>query len=305
MKGKILLAGGSGFLGSNLYTHLQAKGYEPVILTRKSSLKGFKSVQWNPGKGEVPIEEFKSASGIVNLAGLNVADKRWSTKFKEALVTSRTQPAELISTIVNEHDLSEFTFLNFSATGFYGFDRGEEELTEEADPGNDFFGDLCFKWEKAAKKMDNPDVRRIILRCGVVFDADDGAYPKLKAPILSGFGAALGSGNQWIPWIHLYDVLNSITWLLENKNASGVYNAVSPGIVTNKVLTRKMANSLNKQILLPNVPGFALKLLVGEFAKSLLGSLKVVPKKLLDEGFTFQYPKVEDALRELNWQRKR
>lgn len=305
MKGKILLAGGSGFLGSNLYTHLEAKGYEPIILTRKPNVKGYNTLQWNPAKGEVPVDDILSASAIVNLAGLNVGDKRWSQKFKEALVTSRTQPAELIATILNELEFNEFTFLNFSATGFYGFDRGEEELSEDMDPGNDFFGDLCFKWEKAAMKMVNPNVRRVILRCGVVFDAENGAYPKLKAPILSGFGAALASGNQWLPWIHLYDVLNSITWLLENKKATGAYNAVSPGIVTNKVLTRKIANSLNKQILLPNVPSFVLRLLVGEFAKGLTGSLKVTPKKLLDEGFTFQYPQLEDALRELNWQRKR
>lgn len=299
----VVIAGGSGMLGKKLYTLLANHQFQPVILSRSANVPGFESAQWNPAKGEIDRQVLSQASAIVNLAGRSVGDKRWNDSFKQSLVDSRKQSTQLLVKEVNNLGLDDVTFVNASATGYYGFHRGEEVLKEDADPGNDFFGHLCFEWEKEAKQLEHPE-RLVIFRLGVVLDKREGAYPKLKAPILASMGSPIGSGKQWFPWIHVDDALNAMLYAIKSKALSGTYNLVAPERVTNRKMMKEMANSLNKQMLLPNVPAFAIKLLVGEFAKSLLGSLRVDSQKLQQEGFEYRYGTLESAIRELNWSKQ-
>lgn len=303
MKDRIIIAGGSGMLGSRLTEFFNKRGHKVSILSRGESreISEFKEiVHWNPAKNEIPLDLFNRAEVLINLSGRAVNDKRWSESFKKELYKSRIEPTQKLVTILNTTNHTINTYVNASAIGYYGMDRGEEELVEESDPGNDFFADLCRDWETAALEAKRA-VRCIIPRIGVVLDPDDGAFTQMKKPILLGAGSALGSGKQWVAWIHINDFVRGIAHLIENEDSEGIYNLCNPNPIQNRHLVGKIADSLNKPILLPTVPKFALKLVLGEMAKVVLGSLKVRPARLVKAKFAFNYTDIKEAVRQLNW----
>lgn len=303
MSKKIAIAGGSGMIGKKLSKRLTDLGYQVHILTRKPSRKvneNLSYVNWNPADSDLPRELLDQMNVIINLAGRSVADKRFTTSFKEELLQSRTNPTLELVKYLNLGTSVCDTFLNASAIGYYGYDRGEEILDEDADPGSDFFGNLCSQWENASADLSD-SIRRVIFRIGVVFDANEGAYKRLKMPIMLGAGSALGSGKQYMSWIHIQDLINMFIYAIQNHSVSGIYNATAPKPARNRKVVGSIADSLNKVILLPKVPGFALRLLLGEFAESILGSVCCSSQKIQDEGFIFSYSHIDEATRNLDW----
>ena len=289
-------------VGTKLVERLIASGNEVVVLTRGNNRivsDSLRFAHWNIQAGELPEEELADANAIVNLTGRGIADKRLNDKFKEEVYKSRIDSTRLLVTYLNRRESKCDTFVNASAIGYYGYDRGEEVLTEDADPGNGFMAELCVDWEKEARKAEN--VRTVIVRIGIVFDREEGAYKSIKAPILLGLGSALASGKQYMSWIHIDDLVAALQYTLTNARIEGIINATAPKPIRNKRLTGVVSDSLNKAILMPKVPAFALKLFVGELANALIGSINAQPKRLLEHNFIFAYPEIEAAVRNLNW----
>lgn len=302
MAQKIVIAGGSGLVGGKLVEKLLAVGNEVVILTRGENKRvshKLRYAHWDIENGTLPEEELANANAIVNLTGRGIADKRLTSTFKKEVYNSRVLSTRLLVTYLNSGVSSCDTFVNASAIGFYGYDRGDEQLTEDADPGTGYMAELCVDWEKEARKLEG--VRSVIVRIGVVLDKEEGAYKQLKAPILLGLGSALASGKQYMAWIHIEDLANALHYAITNTKIEGVLNATAPKPIRNKRLTGAIADSLNKVILMPKVPGFMLHLIAGELAKSLIGSLNVLPNRLLEHNFIFAYPDIDSAVRNLNW----
>ncbi|RYD71612.1 MAG: TIGR01777 family protein [Sphingobacteriales bacterium] len=292
----IVIAGGSGLIGKNLSEMLLAEGYSVTILSRKnrkSEVANLNYAVWDPEKKLLPENEIKDANAVINLAGTNIASKRWTNTFKEEIIRSRTESTRLLVDFYNKNETKLPVFINASAVGYYGADR-KEKLHENDSTGNDFIAKVCKAWENEATRIERSKL--VIFRIGIVLAKEDGALPELAKPIKLGFGAALGSGKQGFSWVHIHDLCKMLLWAIENPQVKGVYNAVAPQVVSNATITKAIAKKLHKSLLLPNVPGFALKILLGEFAEALLGNSNVSSNKITGEGFRFTYPTLLKAL---------
>ena len=293
----IVIAGGSGLIGKNLSKMLLNNGYSVTILSRKQkqiSIPNLTYAVWDPEKNEVPKAILKEAYAVINLAGRNVGDKRWSSKFKQEIMESRTLSTKALVDFYNKHkDAKLEVFINASAIGYYGIDS-DKIHKEEDKPGDDFMAKVCVAWENEANQLKTG--RLVIFRFGIVLAKDDGALKELARPVKFGVGAALGSGKQGFTWIHIDDLCKMLLWAIENPQISGVYNAVAPEIVSNKELTIAIAKKLHRPIWLPNVPAFVLEIILEEFAEALLGSSKVSPEKIKSSGYKFLYPELKNAL---------
>ncbi|MGZ5242317.1 MAG: TIGR01777 family oxidoreductase [Bacteroidia bacterium] len=296
----IVIAGGSGLIGKNLAKTLLNKGYSVTILSRKekqSSVQNLSFAVWDPENNILPERLLKEAHAIINLAGRNVGDKRWNKAFKQEIWESRIKSTQLLVDFYNMNtDTKLDVFINASATGYYGLDSDKIHI-EEDKPGNDFMAEVCVAWEKAAHQLQKK--RLVIYRFGIVLAKSGGALEELAKPIKFGAGAALGSGKQAFTWVHIADLCKMLLWAIENPKIEGVYNAVAPEIVSNQELTKEIAKKLHRPILLPNVPAFVLKLMLGEFAEALLGSIKVSADKIKSSGYKFIYPELENALEDI------
>lgn len=293
----ILVTGGTGFIGRKLCPLLINKGYRLTILTRTPSAaeKRFAgTVQIISNISEIPT--LPSIDAVINLAGEGILDKRWTYSRKKVLLDSRVALTEnLVETLVSSEHKPK-TFINGSAVGFYG-DCGDEVCYENSPPGKDFAAMLCKQWEIAANRIKAIGCRLVIVRTGIVLDKSGGALERMILPFKFGLGGKLGSGKQWFPWIHRNDLCKLILFLLEDSRCSGPYNATAPNPVTNKELTQALAKAVGKPALIP-VPGFALKLALGEGASLLLGSQNALPNKALNDGFKFQYTTIERCLKD-------
>ena len=295
----ILLTGGTGLIGSILTEQLLAKGYSVSHLSRVPGKNPkVKTYLWDITKGEIDPHCIDGVDTIVHLAGAGIAEKRWTKKRKKVLVDSRTKSIGLIYEVMKNHPHKVKNLVSASATGYYG-NRGDELLTEDSKPTFDFLSTCCVAWEKAVDKGEALGLHILKFRTGVVLDKNGGALPQLAAPVKYGAGSPLGSGKQWIPWIHWQDVIDVYLTGIENNTLNGVYNMVAPNPVTNKQMTQAIAKQLHRPLWLPNVPGFALKLLLGEMSEVVLGSDKVSAQKIEDAGYKFKYPDIETALKEI------
>jgi hypothetical protein len=295
---RILITGGTGFIGQALCPRLAAAGHDVVILTRQTSPRlPAGAAAFVNRLDEVAAE---SIQAVINLAGA-ATDSRWTEKRKQLLIESRVgTTAKLIEWMRRAFQPPEI-FISASAVGYYG-DQGDREITEETPPAPGFTHDLCVAWENEAQKAGEIGLRlrmRVcVMRIGVVLDREGGALAKMLPAFRLGCGGRLGSGRQYFPWIHREDIVGVCQWLLENREASGVYNACAPHPVTNAEFTRALGRALGRPTLLP-MPAMALKLLFGEMSELLLMSDRMVPKRLLEEGFKFKYPEIEGALAEI------
>ncbi|MFY0673205.1 MAG: TIGR01777 family oxidoreductase [Bacteroidia bacterium] len=302
MTKNIAILGGTGLIGKHLTKSFEKQKLNTFVLTRGESktINVFtEHVHYNPYSNQWPTEELSKCDVVINLAGKSIGDNRLTTSVKSEVYKSRVQVTKSLVTFLNNTNNKCNLLINGSAIGYYGYDRKDEMLEEDADPGIGFFAELCDAWEKEAKEFDNG--RLAILRTGIVLDREEGAFKKLKTPILLSLGSALASGKQWMPWIHINDMVGIINYIILNNSIEGVVNAVGPKPVRNKRLIGSLADSLNKAILLPKVPGFVLKLMLGEFANSIIGGLRVMPKKLQDNNFIWEYYDIDDAMKNLNW----
>ena len=298
-KKSILITGGSGLLGKRLTKALLSKGYTVSHLSRKAGNNvNVKTYVWDIDKGIIDEHCIDGIDTIVHLAGTGIADKRWTDARKKELIDSRTKSIELIYNLLKKKQHEVTAIVSASGIGYYS-NRGDELMTENDAPANDFIAHCCVEWEAAVDEGEKLGLRVLKFRTGVVLDKDGGALPTLAKPIQFYIGSALGSGKQWVPWIHWLDVVNMYLYGIENAHLKGVFNMVAPNPATNKQLTQAIAKQLSKPLWAPNVPAFVLKLLLGEMRSIVLGSTRVSAQKIQDAGFTFSYTELPAALKEI------
>jgi uncharacterized protein len=303
---KILITGGTGLIGSRLTEMLLKKNHEVSYLSReKKAIPNVKVFQWKIEENYIENGALENVDFIVHLAGAGIADKRWTDARKQEIIDSRIKP---ISLIINELQKAPQPpeggvkgFICGSAIGFYGGDSGEKRLTENSKAGDDFLAKCTTLWEKSADELQKKfNVRTVKIRTGIALSKYGGALPKIVLPIKFGFGAALGSGKQWLSWIHLDDLCNIFIKAIEDENMNGAYNAVAPNPATNLELTKLSAKILKKIFWLPNIPKFLLNLALGEMAVVVVGGNFVLNKRLANEtDFKYQFPEIEKALEDL------
>jgi uncharacterized protein (TIGR01777 family) len=292
----IVLTGASGFVGKKLVRDLSAAGHDLRILGRhRGSLPAaVRFATWDGIAGEPPMESLDGADAVIHLAGEPVA-QRWTPEAKRRIAESRSKGTRNLVSALARMPRPPEVLVSASAVGYYGA-REEEELTESSAPGAGFLPDVCIDWEAAAGRASDAGIRVVELRTGIVLGADGGALKQMLPPFRMGVGGPLGSGRQWMAWIHIDDLVRLIAFAVENRGASGALNAVAPEPVRNADFTRALGRVLHRPAFMPG-PAFALKLLYGEMAGMLLGSQRVMPEKTLASGFHYQHPSLEEALR--------
>tara|TARA_R110002072_G_scaffold131586_2_gene271330 strand:+ start:46719 stop:47621 length:903 start_codon:yes stop_codon:yes gene_type:complete len=298
---KILITGATGLIGTQLTEYLLEDGIKVNYLTTSKekieNTENHKGFYWNPSEGIIDTEAFKEVTTIINLVGATIA-KRWTKSYKKTILESRTQTANLIFNTLKNIDHNVTHFISASGVSVYPSHKNKLYFETDKEVANTFLGEVVVAWEAAADQFETLGLRVAKVRTGVVFSKDEGAFEKIKQPIEKGFGAPLGSGEQWMSWIHIEDIACLYVHILKN-GLSGTYNAVAPNPVTNKNLTFKIAAALQKNIWLPNVPGFMLKLILGEMASLLLESQLVSSKKIEDSGYEFRFVNLNYAIHKL------
>ena len=294
----VLITGGTGFIGRQLANQLRAKGYRVTLLSRTPNPHAeFTTYGWNHDTGFLDMCAIAEADYIIHLAGANLGEKRWTPKRQQEIVDSRVKSGELLYHALKTEPHHVKAFISASAIGYYGAQTTETIFTETDAPATDFLGTTGRKWEEVGEKIATLGIRTVLLRTGVVLAPNEGALAKLRIPVALGFGSALGSGNQYVPWIHHDDICGMYIKALEDATMQGVYNAVAPTHTTNYELTKTLAHLLYKPFWFPRVPAFALRLLLGDMATMLLEGSRVSCQKISDAGYHFQFPKLEAALR--------
>lgn len=301
MSKTILITGASGLIGKPLTSLLLENGYTVHQLSRDISKanKGVKVFKWDISRMTIDEKCIENVDAIINLAGAGIADKPWNNKRKKEVIKSRTESLHLLHDLLKRkpnHTVK--TLISSSAVGHYG-DRKDEILTEQSEPGTDFLANTCLAWERAADKLMHTGLRLVIFRTGIVLTASGGALPPLAKPVKLGAGSALGTGEQWMPWIHIDDVVNMFLFALQNEEMQGVYNMAAPHPVTNKVFVSILAKLLHKPLWLPRVPEIALRILLGEMSAVVTNSNRTSAEKIIKAGFQFKFEKAEQALSDI------
>ncbi len=302
MSKRIIITGASGVIGTKLSERLYSKGYDITIFTRnishaKSEFPNAKEyVEWDYNDVNSFQNFMDGAYAVIHLAGANLGAKRWNASYKKVIYDSRIKSSQnLVEAIKNVSNKPKI-FINASAVGYYS-DNGEELITEDTASGNDFLAKLCFDWERSAAKSTHYGCRHSSVRTGIALTTREGLVKKMMLPFKFFVGGALGNGKQWIPWIHLDDVISIYEFVLENE-IYGPVNAASPNPVRMKFFADQLGSILNRPSYF-NVPKFAIKLVAGEIADFILDSQKVLPKKLINSGFKFKFEQLELALNDI------
>jgi len=295
---KCVISGGTGFIGSRIVDRLLQEGHYVGVWSRKPGMEkrnAVASFSWNPLDGEPAEDSINTMDAVIHLAGEPVA-QRWNAEVKKRILESRARGTRRLVNVIGRVKHKPKVLVCASAVGYYG-ERGDEVLTESSPPGQGFLVDVCREWESEADRAADFGLRVVKLRIGFVLGRDGGALAQL-APVFRAFaGGRLGSGKQWMPWIHIADVVKMFVHAVEG-DVSGVWNATSPHPVRNSEFTKEMGRVLHRPTLFP-VPAFALKLAFGEFGVHMLDSARVLPEAAPKAGFQFQYPDLGPALRDL------
>jgi len=299
---RVFITGGSGFVGTSIIRQLVGRGEEVTVLTRKVSKKrkpprGVSFLEADPTREGPWQEQVAGHDTFINLAGASIF-RRWTAEAKQAIRDSRLLTTRNLVGALEARKGMDTVLLSTSAVGYYGF-HGDEFLDEASPSGEDFLALLARDWEAEALRAEPFGVRVLLCRFGIVMGLRGGALSQMVPLFRKGLGSPLGSGNQWFSWIHEQDLVNSFLFLLDRGELSGPVNFTAPEPVTNRAFTMALGRALGRPTFLPAVPGFVLKMMKGEFGTVLLKGQRVIPKKLLDAGFRFQFPAVEDALRDL------
>lgn len=293
---KILIAGGTGFVGKALIKHLVNCGYMVNVLTRRnkiSSMENIRYFEWDIKKGFIDEKAFEGVSKIINLTGANITEKRWTEKRKVEIIESRTKAIDLLFTYVKTRNFSIDIFISSSAVGYYGAITTDEIFTEKSNKGSDFLASVCRKWEKTALQFDSLRVATVILRKGVVLGRDGGMYQKLAPLAKLGINTSLGNGRQYLPWIDIRDLVRLYEFILKTDELSGVFNAVSSEHIMMNDFSKALLRSFGKTSFLPNVPAFLVRLFLGEMSVMLLKGSRVSNYKIKQTGFKFEYSLIE------------
>ncbi|MFZ4398648.1 MAG: TIGR01777 family oxidoreductase [Bacteroidales bacterium] len=297
---KILISGGSGLVGTQLSKKLKEKGYQVAIISRKSNKdKEIPIYAWNIEKHEIDIESLEKTDYIIHLAGLGIGEKRWSGKRMQLIIDSRVNSAQLIFDKIIENNINIKAFITASAIGYYGSISCEKIFTEIDPPAKDFQGECCRLWEAAADKFGETGIRTVKIRTGVVLTKKGGALEKMLIPVKMGIGSALGSGKQYIPWIHIDDLCGIYIKAIEDEMMQGAYNAVTTDYKTNFEFTGLLAKILKKPFFFPAVPAFIFRLIFGKMSEIILRGSRISSDKIKSSGYIFQFPELENALKNL------
>lgn len=296
MSEKIVITGGTGFLGSSLVEDLVKEGYNCIVFTRSpeeyKNTDSIEYVEWIPESSYL-TKYISGSKAVINLAGAPIAGKRWSPEYKKKIIDSRVDTTKALVEAVNQCTEKPEKFLSSSASGYFG-DRGDEILTEESAPGNNFLAEVCIKWEAATENL-SKNVELIIFRTGIVLHPDNGALEQILKPIKWYVGGSLGKGNQYFSWIHVADWKRFLIFALLKNGIGQKNNLSAPNPVTNNVLT-KAIGKVYKRPTLFRVPSFILKLVLGESASMVLDSQRMIPENILKANFRFEYELIEEAL---------
>jgi len=296
---RIVVAGATGLVGKTLCYELITRGYALIIVTRdiavaKQSIPDATTyITWSDTKGlEKAVE---SAYGVINLAGSPIVGKRWTKEYKKVLLDSRTTTTKNIVEAIKKATIKPQVLINGSAVGYYGIIPNNAASDETASAGSDFLAKICVVWEKEAQQAEQFGTRVVCIRTAIVLSKHEGALPRMLTPFYYSVGGPIGSGKQWFPWVHVKDEVGIICFALENDKVKGPVNSVSPDAVTNKTFATMIGKVLHKPSFIP-VPSFFLQLMFGEAAIVITTGVRVSAQKITDLGYTFQYPKLQQAL---------
>jgi len=296
----ILITGGTGLIGMHLGLRLQEKGYKVALLSRSARSGAlFPVYHWNPDKGEVDSLALEQADCIIHLAGSNIGAKRWTPKRKQQILDSRVQSGSVLFDAIERGKRKPAAFLTASATGYYGALTSDRVFYESAMAHDDFLGQTCLRWEESADQFMNLGIRTVKIRAGIVLSRQVGALSRLSLPIRLGVGAPIGTGRQYMPWIHMEDLCGIFIHALENPQLKGAYNAVAPEHSTNREFTARVARELRRPLWFPRIPAWFMKLLFGEMSVMLLEGSRVSSEKIREAGYEFQFPELTPALKQL------
>ncbi|MCO6452290.1 MAG: TIGR01777 family oxidoreductase [Caldilineales bacterium] len=306
---RIIITGGSGLIGSRLTAELNKAGYEVIVLSRNPEKKaselaaGTECVGWDCKTTEGWGHLADGAFAIINLAGESIAGEgtipsRWNDERKQRIVESRIQAGLAVVDAVQAATEKPKLVIQASAVGYYGQVQEDTVFTEESEPANDFLGKTVQLWEDSTEPVEEMGVRRVIVRTGLALSMDGGPLPLLAFQHKVFAGGRLGSGDQWMPWIHMDDEIAAIRFLLEKEDASGPYNLSAPNPVTNKEFSKVLGRVMNRPSLIP-APAFAMRAALGEISTLVLDGQRAVPHRLLEAGYKFKYPDLFYALRNL------
>ncbi len=294
---KIVIAGGTGFLGQPLTIDLIARGHEVVHLSRRGGGAGpARTVAWTPnGHAGEWAAALEGAGAVVNLAGESIAGGRWTAARKQRILESRVLATRSLAAAIAQASTPPPVFVSGSAVGYYGM-LGDEVVAEDAKPGRDFLASVCVQWEAEAARAQSVRTRVVNIRTGLVLERDGGALPPMLMPFWFGAGGPVGSGRQWWPWIHRRDWIALVRMAIDNSAISGPMNATSPNPVTNRDFAKALGRAMHRPAFMPT-PGFVLKIVLGEMAEALiLSGQRALPVKAERHGFAFTYPQLEPAL---------
>ncbi len=300
---RVIITGGTGLIGRALSAALVADGCEVTVLSRTpietlSMPDRVLLYRWDARTTDGWGQLVDGADAIINLAGAGIGDKRWSAGRKEEIRASRIQAGQAVMAAIDAAQRKPQTLIQASAVGYYGGQENDMGITEATPYGEGFLAGVCHDWELSTAPAVRLGIRRPVIRTGVVLSADGGAFPRLKRPFTFFAGGPLGSGDQWLPWIHIEDTVRAIQFLLEDEGADGPFNLCSPNPVRNKELAKTLADVMGRTSFL-RAPGFAVRPALGEMASMVLEGQRALPARLLERGFAFKYPELEPAIRDL------
>jgi uncharacterized protein len=297
----ILLTGGTGLIGSQLVRLLVEQGQQVVVLTRnptsKPAMYGVEYAAWDGKVDGSWVKLMPAMDAVINLAGENIGGHRWTPSHKDLVRASRVQAGKTLVEAIRQSSRKPDVFIQSSAIGYYG-SSGDQPLGEDAPSGSDWQSDICRDWEDATQPLEAMGIRRVIIRSGVVLSLGGGAFPRLLLPFKLLVGGPIGSGRQWLSWIHWRDEIEAISHLVCRPDAQGVYNLTAPEAMTNADFGRLLGRTTQRPYWFPT-PAFALRLVLGEMSTLVLDGQRVFPQRLLESGYQFRFAKAQDALRDI------
>jgi uncharacterized protein (TIGR01777 family) len=295
----ILITGASGLIGTHLSDLLHEKGHRIAHLSRTPRTGKARTFLWDIRRNQIDAEALNPADAIVHLAGENIGEKSWTKERKDEIVKSRISSTRLLHDALKQGNHNVKTFVAASAVGYYEANENDSAVDENGKRGSDFLAEVVHQWEETVDQISKLGIRVVKLRTGIVLSEKGGVLTEMMKPMKFYAGAQLGSGKQYLSWIHLDDLCSIYLKAIEDETLIGPYNAVGPNPVTNKEFTQLLARAMHRPLILPPVPSFMLKLLLGEMADLVLKGARVSSNKIQSTGYTFKFEKLEEALTDL------
>ena len=297
---RILVIGGTGLIGRHLCKRLREMGYKITILSRTRKQENITSIySWNLEKKEIEKEAIETADYIINLTGANISSKRWTSKRKQLIIDSRVKTGELILNKIKEQNKKLKAYISASAIGYYGTITSQKIFIETDPPANDFLGEVCRQWEETSDQFVELGIRTVKIRTSIVLTKQGGTLAKMATPIKLGIGSSIGSGKQYLPWIHIDDLCGIYIRAITDEQIEGVFNAVASDHITNEDFNQSLAYALKKTIWAPKIPAIVLKLIFGEMSEIILKGSRISNQKIKETGYSFLFPNLNSALTDL------